>query len=407
MAVDPLDGPEADGHEDVQAAVDQLAARLDLSVLVEDRRQRPVWWATRGPVDGTRLRTILDRQVDPPVARVVKTFDLANAVRPVRVPGIPDLDMWARWCMPLRADGELLGLLWVLDPDDQVGSAELSAIVECAARAAEVLARTEVSRRDVARRRNQLVRVLQQGPDRAAAAELIRVERLRPEAGVQVDAGGRRGGWPLTGGLRAYVAGDQPRTATSGAPLPLVELSEAVRRASATLTAVRAGAQIDPVSWDALGAWRLVVDAPIDVTVAQLHPAAEMLAALPRDDLLTTARAVLDLGDVTAAAKQLHLHRTTLYYRLDRIAELTGVDLREGRSRTDLQLALWLGAYRCAVQPSPGVVSPREQSGQPVGGDVAARDHEHGRPVGGKVAARSRGDPDCCGPFRNDAVTQR
>ena len=136
------------------------------------------------------------------------------------------------------------------------------------------------------------------------------------------------------------------RVATSGAPLPLVELAEGVRRALATLTAVRAGAQLDPVSWDALGAWRLVVDAPADLTGAQLHPAAETLASLPRDDLLTTARTVLDLGDVAAAAEILHVHRTTLYYRLDRIAALTGVDLREGRTRTDLQLALWLDAYR-------------------------------------------------------------
>lgn len=222
-----------------------------------------------------------------------------------------------------------------------------------------MLARAEVSRRDVARRRNQLLRALLHGPDPAAATELIKVERLRPDSGVQVDAGGRRGGWPLTGGLRAHVAGDRPRAATSGAPLPLVELAEAVRRAHATLTAVRAGAQLDPVSWDALGAWRLVVDAPADLTAAQLHPAAATLASLPRDDLLLTARTVLDLGDVTAAAARLHVHRTTLYYRLDRIAELTGVDLRDGRTRTDLQLALWLGAYRRALQPSsPEMIIP-------------------------------------------------
>lgn len=342
-----LDRPEANGPEDMQAAVDELASRLGLSVLVEDRRQRPVWWATRGPVDGTRLRTILDRRVDPPVARVVKTYDLANAVGPIRVPGLPELDMWARWCMPLRAEDELLGLLWVLDPDDRVSSAELPAIVECAARATDVLARAEVSRRDVVRRRNQLLRVLLQGPDQAAGTELIRVERLRMDAKVQVDAGGR-GGWPLIGGLRAHIAGDRPRAATSGAALPLVELAEAVRRAETTLTAVRAGAQLDPVSWDALGAWRLIVDAPADLTVAQLHPAAETLAALPRDELLTTARTVLDLGDVTAAAERLHVHRTTLYYRLDRIAELTGLDLRSCPRRTDLQLALWLDAYRRA-----------------------------------------------------------
>ena len=244
----------------------------------------------------------------------------------------------------------------MLDPDDRVSSDDLPAIVECASQATDVLARAEVSRRDIARRRNQLLGVLVRGPDPAAAAELIKVERLRADATVQVDAGGRRGGWPLTGGLRAHIASDRPRIAISGAPLPLLDLAEAVRRAVATLTAVRAGAQLDPVSWDALGAWRLVIDAPADLTAAQIHPAAETLAALPRDDLLTTARSVLDLRDVTAAADRLHVHRTTLYYRLDRIAELTGVDLRDGRTRTDLQLALGLDAYRRAERLSPDVI---------------------------------------------------
>jgi len=62
---------------------------------------------------------------------------------------------------------------------------------------------------------------------------------------------------------------------------------------------------------------------------------------------MTTARVVLDLGgDVAAAAGRLYIHRTTLYYRLDRIADLIGVDLRHSAERTDLQLALWLAAYR-------------------------------------------------------------
>jgi DNA-binding PucR family transcriptional regulator len=49
-----------------------------------------------------------------------------------------------------------------------------------------------------------------------------------------------------------------------------------------------------------------------------------------------------------AAATALHLHRTTVYYRLSRIQKLTGVDLRDARARIDLQLALWLHAYRSA-----------------------------------------------------------
>ncbi|MFM9673929.1 helix-turn-helix domain-containing protein [Streptomyces brasiliscabiei] len=59
------------------------------------------------------------------------------------------------------------------------------------------------------------------------------------------------------------------------------------------------------------------------------------------------ALVVLDLGgEVTSAAEELHVHRATLHYRLNRIAELTGVDLRSGSDRTSLRLALWLAAYR-------------------------------------------------------------
>jgi hypothetical protein len=355
MSTSPVDpyggraGGEPDGFDEVQAAVDRLAARLDLSVLVEDRQERPVWWSTRGAVDGTRVRTILNRRVDRDVARAVRTFDLARAVEPVRTPGIPELDMWARWCMPVHAGTELLGLLWVLDPDDRVRPEDLPLIVTCADRAAEVLARTERSRRDATRRRDELLTVLLAGPDQAAATELASLEHLPPEARVQVDQASRRSGWTLPDDLRAHLVRDQRHTALSGAPLPLVRLAESVRRATATRTALRAGARLDRESWDTLGAWRLVVDAPHDLAVDEVHPAAETLAALPRTDLVLTARTVLDLGgDVAAAAQRLHVHRTTLYHRLDRIADLTGVDLRDGSTRTDLQLALWLAAYRAA-----------------------------------------------------------
>ena len=42
----------------------------------------------------------------------------------------------------------------------------------------------------------------------------------------------------------------------------------------------------------------------------------------------------------TAAA--LHLHRTSLYYRLGQIRTLTGLDLDDGRTRFQLQLGLYL-----------------------------------------------------------------
>ena len=49
----------------------------------------------------------------------------------------------------------------------------------------------------------------------------------------------------------------------------------------------------------------------------------------------------LDLaGDVKAASARLNLHRSSLYYRLDRISQLLGSDLSDGLIRLDLHLAL-------------------------------------------------------------------
>lgn len=78
-----------------------------------------------------------------------------------------------------------------------------------------------------------------------------------------------------------------------------------------------------------------------------MHPEAAILTTSSREELLTMARLLVDVGgDVTVAAQHLHVHRTTIYSRLERVKEITGVDLQDGLARTHLQLALWLAAYR-------------------------------------------------------------
>ncbi|MET8182489.1 helix-turn-helix domain-containing protein [Streptomyces sp. NPDC005336] len=333
---------------DIQAVVEDLASAVGLSVLIEDLDQRPVWWSTRGEVDGTRMRTILDRRVEPSAAAVVQRLKLAQATEPVFTPAMPEADMWARWCMPVRYEGTALGFLWVLDPEGTLTEADLPALVDCAELAAEAMVKTRQSAEQRRRQREALIDRLLLTPDEDAARELTRLENLPSDAHVQVEAPAAVGGWPLPQPMSAHVVvTGRVRNATSGAPLPLVELGEAVRRAAATRRAVVAGARLDTPSWDGLGAWRLIVEAPDELTVAQVHSGAEALLEQRRDDLMTTARVVLDHGgEVSAAAEELHVHRTTLYYRLNRITELTGVDLRSGNGRTSLQMALWLAAYR-------------------------------------------------------------
>jgi hypothetical protein len=71
------------------------------------------------------------------------------------------------------------------------------------------------------------------------------------------------------------------------------------------------------------------------------------LLHLLRDEpgLAETLAAFLDAaGDVKSAAAALSLHRSGLYYRLQRIEELTGLDLSRGDDRLLAHLAIRVGA---------------------------------------------------------------
>ena len=186
---------------EVQVAVDRLAATLDLSVLIEDRRQRPVWWSTRGPVDQTRTSTILDRHVDRQAADVVRELRLDRADCPVRTPAMPERGMWARWCVPARHDEHLVGFLWVLDPDNLITDEHLALLQECA----------DLAAADQRRRREELIGILLSRSDSDAAAELARLEHLPHDVRVQVEAPAKAGGWVLPEGISAQVVTRRPR----------------------------------------------------------------------------------------------------------------------------------------------------------------------------------------------------
>jgi DNA-binding PucR family transcriptional regulator len=59
--------------------------------------------------------------------------------------------------------------------------------------------------------------------------------------------------------------------------------------------------------------------------------------------LVPTLETFLDCaGDVQRAARELHVHRTTLYHRLGRVEQICGLSLRDGRDRLLLHLVLGL-----------------------------------------------------------------
>lgn len=134
------------------------------------------------------------------------------------------------------------------------------------------------------------------------------------------------------------------RAGVGGAHSPLTEAHRSLREAR---IAVR-GAMLDPTHegmarWEDLGLDRMLLQLPLtDLAVGDLPVSVQrLLAAQSGPDLAQTLEAYLDYGcDAQRTAQQLHVHRSTLYYRLDRVRAIAEVDLSEGSVRRELHTAL-------------------------------------------------------------------
>ncbi|MBW1598282.1 CdaR family transcriptional regulator, partial [Streptomyces sp. JJ38] len=136
-----------------------------------------------------------------------------------------------------------------------------------------------------------------------------------------------------------------PRTgpvATAGvsAGLPgLAEPADAWRQALAAARAARAEPRLGPVAlWPELGPYRLLTALPDTV---RADPVLRRLLDPAHREMARTAEVYLDCaGQAGRAAAALGVHRQTLYYRLSRVEQLTGLDLDDGESRLLLHMAL-------------------------------------------------------------------
>ncbi|WP_120003426.1 PucR family transcriptional regulator [Nesterenkonia muleiensis] len=116
------------------------------------------------------------------------------------------------------------------------------------------------------------------------------------------------------------------------------------RQAGAALKAAQQGLTAEPVTfWSKLGPMGVLLGLPRTHLSRSLLPdeMQRLLKAVPFDELIRTLRVYLDHGgNGPASAEALHIHRTTLYYRLGRISDLAGLDLSDGRTRLSLHLGL-------------------------------------------------------------------
>jgi DNA-binding PucR family transcriptional regulator len=391
--------------DDLQRIATGLATRIGRAIAIDDPQMTLITHTAHDDhVDRHRVASVMSMRAPDEVVNHAFAQGIANAEGPVRVPAVAEIDLLARVCIPVRCQGLLFGFLWIIDEDGTLTDEELEEAVEAAAAAGQVLYRERLldDLRDT-RERDLLRDVLSDDSTvrSAAAALLVEEEMLPPSphlcvlvAQVDADSGddvrtaldaalrraGRRAN-PLTS-LALSRAGGRGVLLVAGRRAPtnqeLRSIAEALREEllktlegpvevrvgigqvhrgieDAAISARRAREALEvadkvsgfgPITaWDELGVYRLLITLPLDELPLDAIPLG--LRSLMESDaegpLVETLETWLDEGcDSRATVARLQVHRTSLYYRLGRIEEITGLSLNSGAARLDLHLGLKL-----------------------------------------------------------------
>ncbi|CAL9580125.1 hypothetical protein SUDANB43_04986 [Streptomyces sp. enrichment culture] len=348
-------------------------------------------------LDPVRTRSILTRRSTAAVRAWFESFGITRATGPVRIPPTPEAGVYrGRTCLPVRHRGVVLGYVWLLDTDPGPTEPQLAAAMAVTARIGALLADEAQHGADLSRelravltaerdwQRDMAVAELRSAlgsraetphavvcvapwpsadPDDApsvrtvpgatalctvpwggSGVSLALLVRLR-SADVQTPAtsaagrlleragaarGGAGGSAGTPGGVAAGVSA--PRTG-------LADLGTAWAEASAAARAARAESRFGPVAqWTSIGAFRLLTSLPAR---SADDPAVRALLSPAHRELARTAEVYLDCaGQAGRTAAELGVHRQTLYYRLSRVEQLTGLDLDDGEDRLLLHMAL-------------------------------------------------------------------
>lgn len=394
-----FEGAHLDG---LQQMVDRLADKLGRSVAIDDARGRLVVSSRHfGEEDSLRVYAIVQRVSDPRVMAHFHAHDIYRWTRPGRLPPSPEIEFKGRVVFPIRDHDILFGHLFLIDED--VREEEVEETAQTVERIGQLMHRRLVVHQEAHRRSEQLaVGLVSDRAERRAEAVaglldehlLAAVEPalavafrvvespLDPHdletalrAAVEVHAGDRlRAGslwWARgpeavvllfeknaaaptarslaaalveriggSGGITRVVAGFGDRDTGPDAAARSWRAAQVCLRAATMLP--RLGDVLGPGD---LGVYNLLLRLPPQELSPARYPAS--FRALLADDgataLLETLETYLDCaGDATAASARLHVHRSTLYYRLGRIETISGADLRDGSHRLDLHLALRL-----------------------------------------------------------------
>ncbi|MGW5381936.1 PucR family transcriptional regulator [Nocardia sp. NPDC003963] len=394
-------------ERELQRLVDTLAEQLGRSVVLDDPEVNLIVASRHfGDADEQRVRAVLQRDVGGAAIGYILGQGVTRWNGPGVIPARPDLGMKSRLCHPIRWQGQLLGLLLVIDDDQSITELETDEVIRTG-REIGVLLLGELLGQDRLRREVEAAVADLLGPDPArrgaAIRDLDRHTALRhaPQVSVTAVESTRAGATPdateTAQALRIATAGvarsrsgyavgvvlgnrgvlvqtwDRPpgperlreqaaelresvirvlgphTSSIAGVGRVYDNMLDAHRSYSEAETALRAADRVAAVGGTALaadlGPLELLLKIPeAELTEASLPEPLRRLRAHDRQGrLVHTLRCYLDhAGSSPATAEALHLHRTSLYYRLQRIEEFAGVDLDDGRARLELHLGVYL-----------------------------------------------------------------
>ena len=392
----PVTSDYKDHKGDYQELVDELSELLGAPATLENRDFELISFGAydseddldAAALDPVRTRSILTRRSTAAIRSWFEGFGITRATGPVRIPPTPEAGVYrGRICLPVRHRGVALGYVWLLDDDPGPSDAQLTAAMEVTARIGALLADEAQHGADLTRELRAVLTAERDWQHDMAVAELRtalgpRADGLHtvvcvtpwPSADPD-DAPSVRTvpgatalctvPWGATGQSLALLVrlrsadvltpavsaasrllerahGNRDSEAAAGIAAPrtgLVELGAAWREASAAARAALAEPRLGPVAeWASIGPFRLLTALPPE---AAHDPAVRPLLSPAHRELARTAEVYLDCaGQAGRTAAELGIHRQTLYYRLSRVEQLTGLDLDDGEDRLLLHMAL-------------------------------------------------------------------
>nr|BFD89938.1 helix-turn-helix domain-containing protein [Kitasatospora sp. Xyl93] len=394
--------------------VDGLAEELGRSVVLDDPLVRMICTSRHfGDEDPVRVRTLLQGIADDEAIRYVLSQGVAQWTRPGVLPGRDDLGLQPRYCVPVRERGHLLGILMVVAAGEPLTAAETAAIDRVArAVAIEMFAEQLASDEDeeqIRRLVDQLVGsdsarrcaahqrllddgLLPAGPHVVVTSVAVSDQR-GPSGQIAVALRGALEPFRQTRTARGLAAVEQDRAVlvqvferepaaedleqqcravvrslrTFLGPEPAVVVGVGGRRtalADAWISydqarvAARAARRLPRLEgigdWERLGEYAVFLQLPDSALTASLLPVPlrRLLDGGGNARLEETLRCFLEnAGSVPKTAEALEVHRTSLYYRLRQIQEITGLDLDNGAHRLVLHMGLRL---RDLLEAGPG-----------------------------------------------------